>query len=78
VGRALASDLVPEELRASGVGWYMATVGLTGLVASTVGGALWTSVGPAATFLYGAASALAGSVALVFLVPGHARPDVDR
>lgn len=72
VGKALASDLVPEELRASGVGWYMATVGLTGLVASIVGGVLWTSVGPSATFFYGAGSALAGSVALVFFVSGTA------
>jgi predicted MFS family arabinose efflux permease len=73
VGKALASDLVPEELRASGIGWYMATVGLTGLVASIVGGVLWTSVGPSATFIYGAGSALAGSVALVFVVPRTAR-----
>ena len=69
VGKALASDLVPAELRASGVGWYMATVGITGLVASVVGGLLWTSAGPPATFLYGAASALLGCVALVLFVP---------
>ncbi|MBN9121490.1 MAG: MFS transporter [Planctomycetes bacterium] len=69
VGKALASDLVPEEMRASGVGWYMATVGLTGLMASLVGGVLWTSVGPPATFCYGAGSALAGSVALLFFAP---------
>lgn len=74
VGKALASDLVPEELRASGVGWYMTTVGITGLVASIVGGVLWSNVGPTATFLYGAGSALAGSLALVFLVPGRIRP----
>jgi MFS family permease len=74
VGKALASDLVPEELRASGVGWYMTTVGLTGLVASIVGGVLWSNVGPAVTFLYGTGSALAGSIALVSFVPQTARP----
>jgi MFS family permease len=68
VGKALASDLVPPDVRASGVGWYMATVGLTGLVASVVGGVLWTAVSPAATFALGAASALLGSVALVLFV----------
>jgi MFS family permease len=73
VGKALASDLVPPELRASGVGWYMATVGLTGLVASIVGGVLWTSRGPEATFLYGAASALVGCVALALFVPRTSR-----
>jgi MFS family permease len=65
VGKALASDLVPAELRASVVGWYMTTVGLTGLAASIIGGVLWTNVGPHATFLYGTGTALAGSVSLV-------------
>jgi hypothetical protein len=61
-------------MRASGVGWYMTTVGLTGLVASIVGGVLWTQVGPAATFLYGAGSALVGSFALLVFVPRAGRP----
>lgn len=69
VGKAFASDFVPEGLRASGVGWYTAVVGLSGLVASIVGGELWTRIGPSATFLYGAAFALLGSVALVLFVP---------
>jgi len=68
VGKALASDLVPAHLRATGIGWYTATVGLTGLIASVVGGALWTRVGPSATFFYGAAFALAGTVALALFV----------
>src|SRR5439155_3566951 len=50
VGKALATDLVPESLRASGVGLYASTVGLSALVASAVGGQLWVQVGPAATF----------------------------
>jgi MFS family permease len=74
VGKALASDLVPAELRASGVGWYTATVGITGLFASIVGGVLWTRVGPHATFFYGAGSALAGSVALVLCVSSRKAP----
>ena len=31
-GKALASDLVPAPLRAGGIGWYNATIGVTGLV----------------------------------------------
>jgi MFS family permease len=73
VGKALATDLVPAELRASGVGWCTATIGLTGLIASIVGGQLWTRIGPPATFLFGAGSALAGSIALVLLVPQRRR-----
>jgi MFS family permease len=36
VGKALAADLAPQHLRASGVGWYSATVGLLQLVASVI------------------------------------------
>ena len=75
VGKALATDFVREELRASGVGWYTTTIGLTGLVASIVGGQLWTRIGPSATFLFGAGSALVGSVALFRLVPPPLRDD---
>jgi MFS family permease len=68
VGKSLALDFVPAHLRASGVGWYSATVGATGLIASVVGGVLWSQVGPPATFWLGVASAFAGSVALALLV----------
>jgi MFS family permease len=68
VGKAVATDMVPKELHASSVGWYNATIGITGLIASIVGGELWERVDPSATFYFGAASALAGSVALLFCV----------
>jgi MFS family permease len=71
VGKALATDFVPAELRGSGVGWYSATVGLSGLVASVVGGQLWTRLGPASTFTYGAVVALLGVIALQWLVTGR-------
>jgi MFS family permease len=71
VGKAFASDFVPERLRASAVGWYSATVGLLGLVASVVAGVLWDRVGHAAVFYYGAISAIAGSVGLLILIPGR-------
>jgi MFS family permease len=73
VGKALASDLVPAELRASGVGWYNAVVGVCGLVASLVGGLLWDSVGHASVFLLGAGFAVIACVALVALVPASGR-----
>ena len=71
VGKALASDYVPEQLRASGVGWYNATVGLCGLVASLFAGWLWDRVGHATVFLFGAAFALVGGIALLALVPAN-------
>jgi MFS family permease len=68
-GKALASDLSPDDLRASGIGWYGAAVGLSGLVASAVAGVLWDRVSHAAVFFYGATFAVVGGVALVLLVP---------
>jgi MFS family permease len=69
VGNAFAADLVPEHLRASGIGWYSTTVGVLQLVASLVAGMLWDRIGHAAVFYYGAAFALIGSVALLVLIP---------
>jgi MFS family permease len=76
VGKALATDYVPEHRRASAVGWYNTTVGFSGLVASAIAGLLWDRVGHAAVFLYGAGFAVIGGIALIILVP--ARPAATR
>ena len=68
-GKAFASDLSPGSLQASGIGWYGAAVGLSGLAASGVAGLLWDRLGHADVFIYGAAFALAGAAALLILVP---------
>ena len=73
VGKALASDFVPEHLRASGIGWYNTAVGLAGLVASIVAGLLWDHIGHSAVFLYGAAFAAVGCIALPVFVPARGR-----
>jgi MFS family permease len=72
VGKAFATDFVPEELRASGIGWYSTTIGLLQLLASTIAGVLWDRVGHAAVFFYGAIFALVGALALVLIV--HSPP----
>jgi MFS family permease len=69
VGKAFASDFVPDDLRASGVGWYSTTVGLLQLVASVVAGLLWDRIGHASVFYYGAAFAVVGSIGLLLLIP---------
>lgn len=71
VGKAFASDFVPEHLRASGVGWYSTSVGLLQLVASVVAGLLWDRIGHAAVFYYGAAFAFVGSIGLLLLIPSR-------
>jgi MFS family permease len=74
VGKAFASDFVPEHLRASGVGWYSTTVGVMQLVASLIAGALWDRVGHQSVFIYGAVFAVLGSVALIWLIPARRGP----
>jgi MFS family permease len=68
IGKALASDLVPEQLRASGIGWYNSTVGILQLVSSVVAGLLWDHIGHAAVFYFGATFAVIGSIGLLLLV----------
>lgn len=67
VGKVFATDFVPERLRASGVGWYNTTVGISGLLASIIAGQLWDRVSHPAVFLYGAFFAVIGSIFLIFL-----------
>ena len=67
-GKALAVDLSPPGLRASGVGWYGATVGVTALIASAAAGLIWDRLGHAAVFGFGAGFALLGGLAVALLV----------
>jgi len=73
VGKALASDYVPESLHAGAIGWYNTTVGLCGLIASLIAGWLWDDVGHAAVFLYGAVFAAVGAIAMLVLIPAKAK-----
>jgi len=75
VGKALASDYVPESLHASAVGWYNTTIGLFGLVASLIGGRLWDQVGHASVFIFGAIFAMVGAIALLALIPAKVKRD---
>jgi MFS family permease len=68
VGKALASDLIPEQMRASGIGWYSTTVGILQLVSSVFAGLLWDQINHAAVFYFGAVFAVVGSIGLLLLV----------
>ena len=67
-GKALAVDLAPSELRATGVGMYSSAIGLSALVAGAIAGGLWDRVGAAATFGWGAGCGVAGAILLATLV----------
>lgn len=69
VGKALAVDLVPAELRASAVGLLGTVTGLATLLASCFAGLLWTHVGPWATFVFGAGGAVVGGLLLSRVAP---------
>ena len=73
VGKTFAADFVPANLRASSIGWYSTTVGLTGLIASIVAGQLWDKVHHGAVFVYGAFFSLIGILALLIFIPGSQR-----
>jgi MFS family permease len=70
-GKSYAADFVPDHLRASGIGWYSTVVGLSGLIASIIGGMLWDKVSHTSVFVYGSILSLVGIVFLIVLVPNN-------
>jgi MFS family permease len=65
----MAADFVPSKLRASGIGWYSTTIGMTGLIASVVAGQLWDKVSHPSVFIFGALFSFIGIISLILFVP---------
>ncbi|HXJ34446.1 MAG TPA: MFS transporter [Candidatus Eisenbacteria bacterium] len=63
----VAADLLPEGVRGTGYGALAAVNGVGDLVASSVVGALWVGVSPAAGFTYAAMTGAAGALAMLRL-----------
>ena len=64
--KALISRAVPQgEARGSALGLYYTATGLASFSASTIGGLLWSAVGPSATFAFGAAAALVAAAVML-------------
>jgi MFS family permease len=63
--KAYVIDVVPKELRGTALGAFHTSVGLVMLPGGIVAGFLWDSVGPWATFTFGAATAIVASVLLI-------------
>lgn len=73
VGKSFSADFVPQQKRASAVGWYATVAGLGALVANIVAGLLWDRVGHAAVFLYAAIFSLAAIVLAIIMLPKMVR-----
>ncbi len=78
VGKAMAADFVPAQIRASGIGWYSTTIGLAGLVASVVAGQLWDKVSHSSVFIYGAIFSLTGIISLIILIPNKTEKKISN
>ena len=64
--KSLAAELMPVELRGSGFGVLATVNGIGDLVSSVVVGSLWSSVSPAAGFLYAGLLTLMGALLIYF------------
>ena len=69
--RAIATDLVPVELRSTGFGALAAVNGLGDFVASLAAGALWTVFSPAVAFAYSMVLTAAGAVVISAALRSH-------
>ena len=78
VGKALAVDLAPRELRASGIGIYGIALGLSALVAGVGAGVLWDRFGSQTTFVVASVLAASGTLLLAVLVPASRTSSLDR
>ena len=67
VAKALVVDLAPSAARGAALGWFNGLVGFAALPANVLGGWLWSSYGPSATF---AVRAALGFTAAALLVAG--------
>jgi len=65
--RAVAADLLPENLRGTGYGTLATVNGIGDFASSAIVGLLWTSVSPLAGFGYGALMTIMGATTLIAL-----------
>ncbi len=71
--KSLAAELLPRSLRGAGFGVLATANGIGDLVSSIIVGALWTTVGPAAGFLYAAVFSALGGILVLASGRGRAK-----
>lgn len=73
VEKALVTDFVPSERRATAFGIYHGAVGIAALPASLLFGVFWLQIGPAVAFTVGAALAATATIGLIVLLSATRR-----
>ncbi len=68
VGKAMAIDLIPKNLKATGLGILGTVTGICTLFASVAAGLLWDHLGSQSTFIYGATGAFTAAAITIFFV----------
>ncbi|HEC57378.1 MAG TPA: MFS transporter [Candidatus Syntrophoarchaeum butanivorans] len=71
--RAFVVDLAPEELKATALGAFHTSIGLSALPGGLIAGLLWDRISPEATFVYGIALT---TVSLLML--GHLKRRIEQ
>lgn len=75
---ALIADAAPADLRGTAFGLFNLVTGVALLIASVLAGALWTAIGPAMTFVVGAAFSLLALIGLLIAARRNAAIDAAR
>jgi sugar phosphate permease len=73
----LVADATPADLRGTGFGVFNLITGVSTLFASLIAGALWSTTGPYATFLAGAAFAAIAAIGLSAYGYGKNKPAIS-
>jgi len=68
VQKAFLTTIIPSDFKAMAFGVYNTAIGLAMFPASFIGGWLWDHISPAATFYFGAVTAISAAVALVAFI----------
>lgn len=77
VEKALITDLAPRDLRATLIGLHATILGIGLLPASLVAGLLWSTVGPAAPFVFGGVTGLLAAAGMAFVLRAPAGRDTS-
>lgn len=68
IQKAFLSTIIPADFKATAFGIYNTAIGLALFPASLIGGLLWDRISPAATFYYGASTALISAALFIVFI----------